>query len=196
MKFHYPPGATPINQDEIEGLLLPIHTQEELNFAEKRAILECIPWAKSNSKLREELLTISGLKLLHQKMFSPVWSWAGERRKSEKNIGVPPHQLEVKLQELCDNSQFRISRISDYEWPNFAAHFHHALVFIHFFVNGNGRHARLATELLALKLNHQVPFWGSDDLDDPSLMRTEYIKSLKEADKGEFEALVGFMFGR
>lgn len=42
-----------------------------------------------------------------------------------------------------------------------AVRFHHRLVFIHPFPNGNGRHARPAADLLAVQLSPERFSWGS-----------------------------------
>jgi Fic family protein len=71
---------------------------------------------------------------------------------------------------------------------------HHTLVKIHPFPNGNGRWARLATDLWLLKAGHNVLSWGGNIM-EVTIARTEYIASLKEADVGSYERLMAFMFG-
>lgn len=194
MKIIDQEGATPLNKDELEGLLLPLKTQGELNKAEKQAIFECQLLVKRSRKLKAEILTISALKKLHQQMFLPVWKWAGEFRRTEKNIGVSPHEIQVQLHQLCENSSFRLNHLKEQEWPEFAAYFHHALVSIHPFPNGNGRHARLATDLLSWKLKLKQPSWGKEDLVESTPNRERYIKALKKADRGELKTLIKFIF--
>jgi fido (protein-threonine AMPylation protein) len=81
MKFNYPPGSTPLDQDEIAGLI-PRHitTQEELNAWEERNIIEAEPWAFK----QKDILSIAFIKKLHKRMFGKTWKWAGEFRTSEK----------------------------------------------------------------------------------------------------------------
>jgi Fic-DOC domain mobile mystery protein B len=194
MKITYPKGATPLDPDELASLLLPLTTQAELNSAEKEAIFECQLSLRKAKKLTNQILTLESLKELHRKMFSPVWSWAGKFRTTEKNIGVAPHQIQLKLDELCKNSEYRIPYLTEESWPEFAALFHHALVAIHPFPNGNGRHARLATEILSHKLKQKEPNWGRGELVTETPERETYISALKLADKGEFRELIEFMF--
>lgn len=194
MKIAYPKGATPLDPDELASLLLPLSSQAELNSAEKEAIIECLLALRKSKKIRDEILTIESLKQLHRKMFSPVWSWAGQFRTSEKNIGVAPHQIQIKLDELCKNSEYRIPYITKENWPEFAAQFHHDLVAIHPFPNGNGRHARLATDILSWKLKQKEPSWGRGELENATPDRENYIAALKLADKGDFEQLIQFIF--
>jgi fido (protein-threonine AMPylation protein) len=89
MNLIYPPGATPLDPNEIDGLIPNIRLQSELNAREEDNIIRCRRWALSsrNRRLRNDLLSVAGLKLLHQKMFDEVWKWAGSFRLTEKNIG-------------------------------------------------------------------------------------------------------------
>ncbi len=80
-------------------------------------------------------------------MFRHVWRWAGHFRHSDKNIGGPWYQITTGLRNLCDDIQYQI--INQIHPPDeLAVRFHHRLVWIHAFPNGNGRHARLMTDTL------------------------------------------------
>ncbi len=192
MKLDYPEGATPLDPNEMEGLLLSVSTQKDLNALEKANIRSGVQWAYRSRKLRKFLLSFSGLMLLHQKTFGEVWRWAGIPRTAEKNIGIPPHQISEELGKLCADTQYWIeNRI--FNWDEIAVRFHHRLVFIHSFVNGNGRHARIATDLL-LKFNSCKEFtWGATDLVSESVTRSAYIGALKQADKGDYSKLLAFV---
>ena len=194
IELSYPDGATPLEPDELASLLLPISTQKELNSAEKQAIFECQLALANNRTLKDTILTAHSLKELHRQMFLPVWSWAGKFRTTEKNLGVAPHQIQIKLQELCLNYAFRLPSINKSTWPDFAARFHHDLVTIHPFPNGNGRHARLATDIISWKLKQKEPSWGRGELGQKSPIREKYITSLRSADQGKFELLTDFIF--
>jgi len=68
---------------------------------------------------------------------------------------------------------------------------------IHIFPNGNGRHARLATDLL-LELQGQEGFsWGATTTRTPieaeGTRREQYIAALKAADRGDYALLVAFI---
>ena len=194
MKIDYPQGATPLEREELEGLLLSIKTQGDLNRFEKQAIFECRFDLRKSRKIKKDILTLSGLKVLHRKMFAPVWSWAGEFRSTEKNIGIAPQEIQIQLQQLCENCLHRLSDLTADSWPEFAAFFHHALVSIHPFPNGNGRHARLATDLLSWRIKLPEPSWGQSDLTDANPERARYITALKRADCGDLKPLIQFMF--
>jgi fido (protein-threonine AMPylation protein) len=43
-------------------------------------------------------------------MLGNVWSWAGEFRKTETNIGVDPWQIGVSLRNLLDDTRFGIAK--------------------------------------------------------------------------------------
>ena len=80
-------------------------------------------------------------------MFNNTWKWAGEFRKSEKNIGINWLHIPVKIKELCEDVHYQFDH-KTYSKREIAVRFHHRLVKIHAFSNGNGRHARLIADLL------------------------------------------------
>jgi len=75
-----------------------------------------------------------------------------------------------------------------------AARFHHRLVSIHPFPNGNGRHARLMADLLLENILHCSRFtWGSADLSQAGNARQRYIAALHAADEHNYEPLLEFV---
>ena len=194
MKFSFIEGATPIDPDEAQGLI-PKHlqTQEELNAFEHMNILLAMPWAFD----QVDYLSVNFLKKLHKKMFFQTWKWAGKYRKTQKNIGVEAYRIETELYNLCDDVKFQIENHT-YDLDEVAARFHHRLVLIHPFVNGNGRHARLSTDILLKKNQKDVFSWGSkafktENLSTINDMRKTYIAALREADKGNIIPLLDFV---
>lgn len=191
MKIDYPSGATPLDPGEIQGLIPSILTQQELNQYEKANIGMALAWTRRSRKIKKELLSLSGLRSLHKEMFHRVWRWAGDFRSSEKNIGVAPHNIQTDLHNLCEDVKTWI-QYSTYNWDEIGVRFHHRLVFIHAFANGNGRHARISADLL-LQFNKQKVFtWGSRELIEESEVREMYISALKMADKGDYGELLAF----
>jgi Fic-DOC domain mobile mystery protein B len=193
MKFVFIEGATPIDEDERHALI-PRHlqTQEELNAFENLNIAQSMSWAHK----QKNLLSVSFLKKLHQHMFDQTWKWAGRFRKSQKNIGIDAYRIESELHQLCGDTEYQIQNRS-FDPDEIAVRFHHRLVFIHAFVNGNGRHARLACDLLLQELGKPPFSWGSktynhNDLSSLNDMRRAYIAALKTADKGNYEQLIHF----
>lgn len=197
MKLLYSEGAIPLNPDEVEGLLPNIRLQSELNTREEVNIVGARRWAYSprNKQMRQGLLSIEGLVLLHRKMFEDVWKWAGILRRTEKSIGVDPYQISTHLYQLCQDVKAQVFEYQSYSLEECAIRFHHRLVQIHPFANGNGRHARLACDLL-LHLNGAAAFtWGSGKLTENGETRNVYLKALRQADRGDVMPLLSFAKG-
>lgn len=190
--FTYPEGATPLDLDESEALLLThISTRAELDRWEQENILEAIDWLDRTKPT--EILNEQFIRKLHQSMFRQVWRWAGHFRHSDKNIGGPWYQISTSLRNLCDDTQYQI--INQIQTPDeLAVRFHHRLVWIHAFPNGNGRHARLMTDTLLKNILECDQFtWGSGDLGKSSDSRSIYINALRSADKGNYDQLRQFV---
>jgi len=192
IEFDYPEGAAPLNAHEVEGLL-PTHitTRAEIDRWEQDNINEALAWIEGYKP--KALLTESFMKLFHKKMFCNVWKWAGEFRQSEKNIGVPWYNISVELKTLCDDVKYWIEN-KTFPEDEIAARFHHRLVKIHLFPNGNGRHARLVADLLLENVLDKPPFtWGSVNLVRSGDDRKRYIESLVAADRNEYKQLLEFV---
>ena len=192
MIFDYPEGATPLNPDEAEGLLLPhITTRGELNRWEQENIAEAEKWVfKKKSK---DLLSLKFTCQLHKKMFGSVWKWAGEFRKSGKNIGIECWAIGSELKKLLADVETWIE-CEGYSPDEIAARFHHRLVVIHLFANGNGRHARLMADLLLVQFFKRPRFtWGSENLNQIGDCRQRYIAALQSADHRDYNPLLEFV---
>jgi Fic-DOC domain mobile mystery protein B len=133
------------------------------------------------------------IRKLHVEMFGKVWSWAGTYRRTDKNIGVDWSQISVLFRQLLDDIHFWIDN-ETYSADEIATRFHHSLVFIHLFPNGNGRHARVMTDVLLEKILSQEPFtWGSGNLIEEGDVRANYIQALRSADGQDYEPLLKFV---
>ena len=136
MKMEYQYGETPLDPDEMEGLKYPhIQTRGELNQLEQQNIQEGYKWIVRQRKYKD-FLTEAFLLDLHKQMLGQVWSWAGSFRRTEKNIGVDPLVIGVELRKLLDDARYWAEH-ETYNREEFAARFHHRLVKIHLFANGN-----------------------------------------------------------
>jgi Fic-DOC domain mobile mystery protein B len=126
-------------------------------------------------------------------MFGNVWKWAGQFRKSDKNIGGPQWRVSTDLKNLCEDARFWTDLRK--EPPDeIAVRYHHRLVLIHPFLNGNGRHARLMTDLLLENiLDHPRFTWGSTDLSKDGGPRERYIAALHAADELNYQLLLEFV---
>ncbi len=190
MKFTYPPGATPIDPDEAAGLI-PSHItlQRELNEWEEANILEGARWARSR-RVRE-VLSLDFIARLHRRMFDRTWTWAGQFRSSLKNLGVAPVRIREDLLNLCEDAKlWRSDRL--YPPIEIGVRFHHRLVSIHPFANGNGRHARLMTDLLLESMGAKPLSWGRAKLAARGQARARYIAALQSADRGDLKPLLIF----
>ena len=192
MSIDAPPGATPVTGDDLEGLLLPhVATRKDLDFWEFRNILKGEEWAFAAHA--EDMLSEEFVRELHRRMYGDVWNWAGDFRRRQTNIGVPPVQIREQLRVLLDDTAFWIDAQT---WPpdELLTRFHHRMVWIHPFRNGNGRHARLMADVLAVRRCGVPPFtWGSADLSNQGRDRDRYIRALKCADAGDYTELLAFV---
>ena len=183
-------GNTPLDDEEREGLKLSyVTTRGDLNAAEQQNILKAQTWA---TKRQNDVLSRNFLNDLHKRMFSDVWKWAGCYRTTGKNIGVDAYRIQTDLQELLDNVDYWITH-ETYPPDEIAARFHHKLVYIHPYPNGNGRHARLSTDLLLEKLGEKPFTWGRTNLTDAGETRSAYIKALRAADEHDIAPLLEFV---
>lgn len=183
-------GSTPLPPEDQRGLRLSwITTRQELNEAEQVNILAGRAWAlRSRVKLTEEAY----LTKLHQRMFGDVWSWAGKFRIRETNIGVLPHQIPTRLREFLGDVAYWLAH-ETYPPDELAARFHHGLVLIHPFTNGNGRHARMAADLMCRQLAQEPFTWGQHSLDTAGETRQAYLAALRSADRHDLAPLLAFV---
>lgn len=191
--FDNPDGATPLDPDELDGLKLKhITTRAELDRWEQENIADAMDWL-SRRKKSTDMLTEDFIKTLHIKMLNKVWSWAGTFRRSGKNIGVDWPVIPIELQYLLGDVRYWIEN-DTYEADDIAARFHHRLVYIHLFPNGNGRHARLMADTLLTDMLNAAPFsWGDANLNKDGDVRRRYINALRAADSQNYEPLINFV---
>ena len=188
--FETDDNSTPLTVEEKNGLKLKwITLRSELNEAEARNIAQAQLWLASNKK--KDVCSDTFLRKLHKKMFCEVWVWAGEYRITERNIGVVPYQIPMKLMQLFDDLNFWIDN-KTYSNHEIAVRFHHKLVQIHPFPNGNGRVSRLMADLVLRKLEGKTLYWGDTNLVDVSEVRRKYIDALRIADAGDYTDLLSF----
>jgi Fic-DOC domain mobile mystery protein B len=193
LEFDYINGQTPLDEDEKEGLLIKsITTQGELNEFEQQHIEKAMLWLSSKKINAEELLSEKFVSELHRRMYAGVWKWAGEFRKTDKNIGIDKHHISIALKQLLDDCLYWVKKDS-FSGEEIAIRFKHRMVQIHCFANGNGRHSRLLADVMMEKVFNLPPFtWGAANLIKQSNLRTAYIKALKKADAGDYTELLSF----
>jgi Fic-DOC domain mobile mystery protein B len=188
-----PPGSTPLGPDEMEGLIPSwIATRGDLDTAEQANILDALTRRKWQRQTLEQLLDDLTARQLHKAMFGQVWKWAGAYRLRELNLGVDPHRVSMCVRDLMADTQ---AWIAGGHWsPDEVAYrFHHRLVEIHPFPNGNGRQSRAMTDMLLRAISEPAFTWGSASLNSAGATRTEYIHALREADGRQFDRLAAFV---
>jgi Fic-DOC domain mobile mystery protein B len=193
--LQYDEGQTPLDEEEKEGLLIPsITTRGELDEVEQRNIEEAVRWTIERRKkfTVDEILSEKFVRELHQRMLGEVWEWAGDFRKSNKNIGVDKYQIGIELRTLLEDGKFWIAH-ETFAPDEIAIRFKHRIVSIHCFANGNGRHSRLIADVIVDKIFAQEVFtWGARSLIQQGAFRSRYIAALREADNGNYEPLIFF----
>lgn len=184
-------GNTPLDDEEADGLRLSwVRTRGDLNDAERDNILDARRSMRSPSV--DEILDDLWLRQLHQRMFGGVWTWAGRYRATDRNIGIDPSLITGAVRSLTDDCRWWIEHDSA---GVVVARFHHRLVAIHPFPNGNGRHARAAADYLAGVLGIGPLTWGAATALDAPALRSEYLAALRAADRDgdDLDQLIAFM---
>ena len=182
-------GNTPLTAEERDALIPSyISLRHELNEVEQIGITEAEQWAFSRSR---DVLSEAFLKSLHHRMFGQVWRWAGQFRVSARNIGIDHWLITTELRQLLNDVRYWVEHVT-YPPDEIAVRFHHRLVFIHPFPNGNGRHARLAADLLITRLGGARFTWGRTSLIEPGEARRRYIDALRAADEHDIGPLLAF----
>jgi len=183
-------GQTPIDEDEKQALIPSINTLKELNDWEHENIIDGRKWALNPRVLsRYDVFDVDFLLKLHEKMFGKVWKWAGKLRTSDKNIGCDPYQIRTELKKLCDDARYWLEH-QTYPIKQLALVFHHRLVKIHLFPNGNGRHSRLVSDCILKKFAPEKKIdWQGSNFKSAEELRKNYILALRKADSGSYSEL-------
>jgi Fic-DOC domain mobile mystery protein B len=183
-------AATPLTPEEMRDLI-PAHIayRSELNEAEQENIARAQEWALGPR--RRDLLSEKFAGALHRRMLGDVWRWAGRFRTSQRNMGIDYWLIPTELRKLLDDTKAWIE-FKTYPADEIAVRFHHRLVLIHPFPNGNGRHARLMADLLIMRLGGERFSWGRESLRDPGIARQQYIAALRAADNHDIAPLLAF----
>lgn len=193
VNLKYPPGATPLDPNELNGLKHKhITTQAELDELEQANIQSGLIWL---GRQRADVLTDSFAVDLHKQLFGDVWEWAGSFRKTGKNVDfVDAVQIPIELRTLMDDARYWADH-KTYSPIEAAVRLHHRLTQIHPFPNGNGRHSRIiADAMLERVYGAQAIDWaGGYDLQKINDRRDAYIAALKAADQGDIDQLMKFV---
>ena len=181
-------GETPLDFEEIEALLPEIRAEiDASNKAEiydleqevQSAVAEDFTNRVLGGELRlDDLLTDLFLRQLHARLYGQIWTWGGQYRSAELNIGVAPELVAVEIRSAMDNILFRYNETSDFDAKALGVVTHAEIVRVHPFADGNGRCSRLFADLVYLAAQDgtqiQVFDWNLD--------KNRYIELLREYD--------------
>ncbi len=185
---------TLIDADDLDQLIpKPLVYLRELNVLESENNL--VARSKYLKRKNKQYLTQGFLEKVHRDMFGYVWRWAGQYRKTNKNIGIEWFNVQGEVKKLIEDTQYWIEN-ETYEEMEILARFHHRLVYIHPFTNGNGRHSRLMTDIINFNAGFGIRIcWLKKDRES-NVERCNYIDSLRQADDGVIAPLVNFLRGK
>lgn len=183
-------GHTELSEEDREGLLPAyIATRGDLFEAEQRNIADVM---LRRRPAVGKLLDDKYLRELHRAMFGKVWSWAGKYRTLGTNIGIEPSGIPAAVRNLVEDAKTWID-LETFPFDELAARFHHRLVAIHPFPNGNGRHGRIATDFLVAAMGVEPFTWGQHLDVDTDELRGRYVDALRSADRNDISKLLDFV---
>ncbi|MBO0589954.1 mobile mystery protein B [Cellulophaga sp. E16_2] len=193
LDFDYKDGQTALDEEEKEGLKIKsITTQGELDEFEQLNIEKAVERTIHTKLKPENILTEKFIKNLHKRMYGDLWKWAGEFRRTEKNIGIPWTQIGIELKNLLDDTKYWIEN-KTFPPEEIAIRFKHRIVSIHCFPNGNGRHSRMMADIIIESIFRKEIFsWHQSNMVKSNEIRKEYINALKKADDGNVAPLIKF----
>ena len=189
-------GATP--GDDTSGLIQRQLTDRRArNAAELDAISRAYNkhiYRARRKRAGTEWLTDTFIRRVHYDMFGEIWQWAGKYRTDRLNIGVEAHLIPEQIKLLCGDFNYWNSDKSTMPALEIAARLQNRLTRIHPFTNGNGRHARLITDIFFYSVRFPLPQWPQIQLlSEGDQIRSRYIEAMKAADKEDYRELIAFM---
>ena len=183
-------GHTELSEEDRQGLIPTyIATRGDLFDAEQRNISNALLHRRAPAPSR--LLDDKYLRDLHRAMFNDVWTWAGSYRTTQTNIGADPREIATAVRLLVGDARAWVE-YGTYPPDELAVRFHHRLVAVHPFPNGNGRHGRIAANYLIEGLGGTPFSWGASLDVETDELRRAYQEALRQADAGEISDLVAF----
>ncbi len=139
-------------------------------------------------------LTEEFIRRVHLDMFGEIWDWAGKYRTGNVNMGVDWHKVPEQVKVLCGDFVFWNSPKASMPILEIAARLQNRLTKVHPFKNGNGRHARLMTDIFFRSRKNPLPQWPQiQRMERGDDVRKRYIKSMKSADQENYRELIQFI---
>lgn len=182
-------GETPIDPSLLKDK--SIKTREQLNLAEAQNILK--PFvkylgAKPSKKLAP--FDLNWFQQLHEEMFCKVWDYAGQFRHVDINIGVKWQNILTEMYQLENDINYW-EKNETYDVLERSVRIHFQAVYIHPFLNGNGRWARLLGNIYLKRNDHPLVKWPEETIGfEKSVARDVYLSAVKKADAGDFSELI------
>jgi Fic-DOC domain mobile mystery protein B len=193
LDLSFDPGQTPLSEEDLEDLRVgTITTRAELDELEQQNIENAQEWLLGKHLSVKRILSEDFIFEVHARMFGDVWSWAGEPRRSDKNIGIDWTQIRIQLRLLIDDTKYWIEH-QIFPEDEIAIRFKHRLVSIHCFPNGNGRHSRLMADIIVEKIFKRPVFtWGGGNITQQGQTRSQYLAALRAPDQTSVDDLIEF----
>jgi Fic-DOC domain mobile mystery protein B len=183
---------TPLDPDEAAQLLrTAVSTRGELDIVEQENVALAMRWAFRRSRNADSLLREPFIRRLHEEMFGRVWRWAGDYRTTDRNLGIAAWSIREEIGRLLGDAQYWIAE-GVFDRDELCIRYHHRLVSIHPFPNGNGRHSRLSADLLSVSLGGDPLGWGRGLVLGGTVLRATYIAALQAADRSDLASLIDF----
>lgn len=150
---------------------------------------EAFLWIEELIKEKREIKE-SDIMTLHRITLKGISDyWAGRYKESENRIigsklkTTPPYKVHFEMENLVYILNHNPSKLNDIELAAFA---HHEFVKIHPFVDGNGRTARLISNLILMKKGYPPIILGKFE-------RKKYFDSLEKAHFGNMQLFFNFI---
>lgn len=180
------PGETPI---DVSGLLdSSITNRTQLAVAEAENIRKVVvKYYTKRPNQRSAPFDFSWLLKLHREMFCDVWSWAGVIRTRNLNLGIEFYQVAPSLLGMVED--LLVWQESVMPLIAQSARLHYEAVRIHPFENGNGRWARLLSNIWLLRQGALPIEWPDDAMGQVSPIRNLYLAAIQSADAGNLALL-------
>lgn len=184
-----PDGSTPL--EDISGLKdRTITTRRQLFAAESENIRRVIvKYLAARPSRRRAPFSFPWFFSLHREMFGRVWTWAGQVRRTEKNVGSPAFRIEQDLFAVVEDLQFWQEN-QTYDILEQSARLHHRAVLIHPFENGNGRWARMLANILLKQYGMPYTAWPEGTIGIESVIRRDYLLAIRAADRHDYAPLI------
>lgn len=185
---HMNNDSTPASNETKLGLL----TYTQLNIQEAYCLEKT--WKFLLQHIEEKIDTVL-INQSHKEGFKDLYDWAGQFRRTSPLVGqieVPaPHRISELLKQLFDDLNYKIDNLDQSDLDNIIdliAWFEYKFIWIHPFVNTNGRMGRLISNFILVKLGYP-PIKFANRSDD----RHKYISAMRKADNKDFLELQNFI---